>query len=76
MFHFVQSVTKYIFSQSPLNLPPNGERMGTIDPIGREIERGTGRADAVELQLAPERVLGRNSKIEDFCHLEKVPRSR
>ena len=50
--------------------------MGTIDPIEREIERGTGRADAVELQLAAERVLGRNSKIEDLWYLEKVPRSR
>ena len=51
MFHFVQSVTKYIFSQSPLNLPPNGERMGTIDPIGREIERGTGRTSEYEQKI-------------------------
>ena len=63
------------FLETRQNLESTSVGMEWIGPIEREIEQGQGAEDAVELQLAADQDLGRNSKIEDFAHEHRVRRS-
>ena len=73
--NIAQVLESDIFLETTENLESTSVGTEWIDPIEREIEQGQGAEDAVELRLAADHNLGRNSKIEESLTNSKISSS-